>query len=84
MIDFEFRYCFGEAEMLLSKAETVMQLPLIPVWDMWFDNNRQGYRIEFPIRVRPVLAFSPVNHAHGVRIPVESVTIDFAKIPVSE
>ena len=44
---------------------------------MLADKHRQGYKIDFPVKLRPVLTFYPQKSANGVCMPQEKVWLDF-------
>ena len=78
----------GRGESIGSKGDVLLceddfiKLGLPNNWHIWTDKNNQGYKVDFPIKLRPILTFSPKNAATSSRIPLEKIWIDFAKVPV--
>ena len=83
-----FRYCFG-----LCKAKDTLdvdkerfeqlRLQLPENWYLYTDQHQQGVQVEFPLRLKPILRFTPQNTATGIQLPIEELRIDFVKSPYS-
>ena len=74
-----FRYCFGATDSKDAEEEDFSQLPMPHLWHIYTDKHFQGVSVEFPIRLKAVLKYSPSNTSTNVLVPCEELRIDFLK-----
>ena len=58
------------------------KLPLPTDWDLYKDKLGQGYKVEYPIKVKPIINYTATTTIHS--IPVEKLKVDFCKSPYSD
>ena len=78
----DFALGVNKKAQLVNTEDLQEKLPLPEGWDMYLDINRQGCQVAGPIKVKPLLRFTPKNAVCDWRMPVELITLDFYKEPV--
>ena len=68
------------------------RLPMLPPdWWYYFNQHGEGKKIDFPMKIKPVIGWSPKKHIFngkkivpGPRFPIEKLIISFAQLPCNE
>jgi hypothetical protein len=68
------------------------RLPMLPPdWWYYFNEHGEGKKIDFPMKIKPVIGWSPKKHVFdgknivpGPRFPIEKLSVSFARLPCNK